>query len=184
MREDLLWTDLALSSSTVRPEGHLTRLPGTLWLVAEPEGGTDGGSEEPPDRRQASIDYCQSHSGQGGGSTENDSAYEQEYAIPTLPVPEGMQHIRIMEGMSRSLPSSPLLTHQSISVRLQPMKRLTAPLRKAKFVESPRIPESELGSPTLSSAPKLDLDAYCPGKHACRASLERVCSGSALTHIP
>nr|XP_008111336.1 PREDICTED: protein TANC2 isoform X4 [Anolis carolinensis] len=75
-----------------------------------------------------------------------------------------MQHIRIMEGMSRSLPSSPLLTHQSISVRLQPMKKLTAPLRKAKFVESPRIPESELGSPTLTSAPKLDLDAYCPGE--------------------
>ncbi|XP_067326215.1 protein TANC2 isoform X3 [Anolis sagrei] len=124
----------------------------------------DGGSEEQADRRQASIDYCQSHSGQGGSSTENDCAFEPEYAIPALPVPEGMQHIRIMEGMSRSLPSSPLLTHQSISVRLQPMKKLTAPLRKAKFVESPRIPESELGSPTFTSAPKLDLDAYCPGE--------------------
>ncbi|XP_062813103.1 protein TANC2 isoform X3 [Anolis carolinensis] len=124
----------------------------------------DGGSEEQADRRQTSIDYCQSHSGQGGSSTENDCAFEPEYAIPALPVPEGMQHIRIMEGMSRSLPSSPLLTHQSISVRLQPMKKLTAPLRKAKFVESPRIPESELGSPTLTSAPKLDLDAYCPGE--------------------
>ncbi|XP_053115154.1 protein TANC2 isoform X6 [Hemicordylus capensis] len=125
---------------------------------------SDGGSEETPDRRQASVDYRQSHSGQGGSSTENDCAFESEYAIPSLPVPEGMQHIRIMEGMSRSLPSSPLLTHQSISVRLQPMKKLTAPLRKAKFVESPRIPESELGSPTLTSAPKLDLDAYCPGE--------------------
>ncbi|XP_061444281.1 protein TANC2 isoform X3 [Rhineura floridana] len=125
---------------------------------------SDGGGEEPSDRRQASIDYCQSRSGQGGSSTENDCAFEPEYAIPTLPVPEGMQHIRIMEGMSRSLPSSPLLTHQSISVRLQPMKKLTAPLRKAKFVESPRIPESELGSPTLTSAPKLDLDTYCPGE--------------------
>uniref|UniRef100_UPI003AB0A4A8 protein TANC2 n=1 Tax=Centroberyx gerrardi TaxID=166262 RepID=UPI003AB0A4A8 len=38
---------------------------------------------------------------------------------------EGMQHIRIMEGVSRSLPSSPLLTHQTISVRLQPVKKLT-----------------------------------------------------------
>lgn len=38
---------------------------------------------------------------------------------------EGMQHIRIMEGMSRSLPSSPLLTHQTISMRLQPVKKLT-----------------------------------------------------------
>uniref|UniRef100_A0A452RIN4 Tetratricopeptide repeat, ankyrin repeat and coiled-coil containing 2 n=1 Tax=Ursus americanus TaxID=9643 RepID=A0A452RIN4_URSAM len=101
----------------------------------------------------------------GGISTESDCAFEPDYAVPPLPVSEGMQHIRIMEGMSRSLPSSPLLTHQSISVRLQPVKKLTAPLRKAKFVESPRIPESELGSPTLASAQKLDVDAYCPGKH-------------------
>ncbi|XP_077169917.1 protein TANC2 isoform X4 [Paroedura picta] len=160
---------------------------------------SDGGSEEPKDRRQANVDYRQSHSGQGdlqraseeeeeqekdlhahpligvhleeeeieaqgGSSAENDCAFESEYALPSPPVPEGMQHIRIMEGVSRSLPSSPLLTHQSISVRLQPMKKLTAPLRKAKFVESPRIPESELGSPTLSSAPKLDLDTFCPGE--------------------
>nr|XP_056719316.1 protein TANC2 isoform X2 [Euleptes europaea] len=125
---------------------------------------SDGGSEEPKDRRQASVDYRQSHSGQGGNSAENECAFESEYALPSPPVPEGMQHIRIMEGVSRSLPSSPLLTHQSISVRLQPMKKLTAPLRKAKFVESPRIPESELGSPTLTSAPKLDLDVFCPGE--------------------
>ncbi|XP_073091843.1 protein TANC2 isoform X1 [Manis javanica] len=124
---------------------------------------SDGGSEEPQDRRQSSVDSRQSRSGQGGISTESDCAFEPDYAVPPLPVSEGMQHIRIMEGMSRSLPSSPLLTHQSISVRLQPVKKLTAPLRKAKFVESPRIPESELGSPTLTSAQKLDVDAYCPG---------------------
>uniref|UniRef100_A0A3B4F2S6 Tetratricopeptide repeat, ankyrin repeat and coiled-coil containing 2 n=1 Tax=Pundamilia nyererei TaxID=303518 RepID=A0A3B4F2S6_9CICH len=88
-----------------------------------------------------------------------------------LSMTEGMQHIRIMEGVSRSLPSSPLLTHQTISVRLQPMKKLTgkdaaAPLRKAKFVESPRIPQSELGSPTHTSttAKNPDLDTYCPGE--------------------
>ncbi|XP_033963505.1 protein TANC2 isoform X9 [Pseudochaenichthys georgianus] len=79
---------------------------------------------------------------------------------------EGMQHIRIMEGVSRSLPSSPLLTHQTISVRLQPVKKLTAPLRKAKFVESPRIPQTELGSPTHTSttAKNPDLDTFCPGE--------------------
>ncbi|ROI15795.1 hypothetical protein DPX16_16224 [Anabarilius grahami] len=37
-----------------------------------------------------------------------------------------MQHIRIMEGVSRSLPSSPLLSHQAINMRLQPLKRLPA----------------------------------------------------------
>ncbi|XP_057572507.1 protein TANC2 isoform X3 [Hippopotamus amphibius kiboko] len=86
---------------------------------------SDGGNEEPLDRRQSSVDSRQSRSGQGGISTESDCAFEPDYAVPPLPVSEGMQHIRIMEGMSRSLPSSPLLTHQSISVRLQPVKKLT-----------------------------------------------------------
>lgn len=61
-----------------------------------------------------------------------------------------------------SHPSSFLLSSLSSFLFLS-----LAPLRKAKFVESPRIPESELGSPTLTSAQKLDVDAYCPGKHAC-----------------
>uniref|UniRef100_A0A671YE63 Tetratricopeptide repeat, ankyrin repeat and coiled-coil containing 2 n=1 Tax=Sparus aurata TaxID=8175 RepID=A0A671YE63_SPAAU len=99
------------------------------------------------------------------GSIDSDCAFEGDYAVPPLSMTEGMQHIRIMEGVSRSLPSSPLLTHQTISVRLQPVKKLTAPLRKAKFVESPRIPQSELGSPTHTSttAKNPDLDTYCPG---------------------
>eukprot|EP00064_Thunnus_orientalis_P015187 superscaffoldBa00002768_g15237 len=101
-----------------------------------------------------------------GGSIDSDCAFEGDYAVPPLSMTEGMQHIRIMEGVSRSLPSSPLLTHQTISVRLQPVKKLTAPLRKAKFVESPRIPQSELGSPTHTSttAKNPDLDTYCPGE--------------------
>ncbi|XP_072417958.1 protein TANC2-like isoform X1 [Chiloscyllium punctatum] len=124
---------------------------------------SDGGNEEQSERRQTGIDSRQNRSGQGVSNTENDCAFEPDYAVPNLPVSEGMQHIRIMEGMSRSLPSSPLLTHQSISVRLQPVKKITAPLRKAKFVESPRVPESELSSPTRTTATKPDLDAFCPG---------------------
>uniref|UniRef100_A0A8C4EYE3 Tetratricopeptide repeat, ankyrin repeat and coiled-coil containing 2b n=1 Tax=Dicentrarchus labrax TaxID=13489 RepID=A0A8C4EYE3_DICLA len=101
-----------------------------------------------------------------GGSIDSDCAFEGDYGVPPLSMTEGMQHIRIMEGVSRSLPSSPLLTHQTISVRLQPVKKLTAPLRKAKFVESPRIPQSELGSPTHTSttAKNPDLDTYCRGE--------------------
>uniref|UniRef100_A0A8C9WWL7 Tetratricopeptide repeat, ankyrin repeat and coiled-coil containing 2 n=1 Tax=Sander lucioperca TaxID=283035 RepID=A0A8C9WWL7_SANLU len=59
------------------------------------------------------------------GSIDSDCAFEGDYAVPPLSMTEGMQHIRIMEGVSRSLPSSPLLTHQTISVRLQPVKKLT-----------------------------------------------------------
>ncbi|XP_040922440.1 protein TANC2 isoform X1 [Toxotes jaculatrix] len=126
---------------------------------------SDGGSEDLADPRSPSLDPHLSHIGQGG-SIDSDCAFEGDYAVPPLSMTEGMQHIRIMEGVSRSLPSSPLLTHQTISVRLQPVKKLTAPLRKAKFVESPRIPQSELGSPTHTSttAKNPDLDTYCPGE--------------------
>ncbi|XP_040186142.1 protein TANC2 isoform X5 [Rana temporaria] len=86
---------------------------------------SDGGNEEPPDRRQHSVDSRHGRASQGGSSSENDCAFEPDYSITPIPVTEGMQHIRIMEGMSRSLPSSPLLTHQAISVRLQPVKKLT-----------------------------------------------------------
>nr|XP_046234263.1 protein TANC2 isoform X6 [Scatophagus argus] len=126
---------------------------------------SDGGSEDLADPRSPSLDPHLSHIAQGG-SIDSDCAFEGDYAVPPLSMTEGMQHIRIMEGVSRSLPSSPLLTHQTISVRLQPMKKLTAPLRKAKFVESPRIPQSELGSPTHTSttAKNPDLDTHCPGE--------------------
>ncbi|KAK5906237.1 hypothetical protein CgunFtcFv8_002122 [Champsocephalus gunnari] len=125
----------------------------------------DGGSEDLADPRSPGLDPHLSHIGQGG-SLDSDCAFEGDYAVPRISMTEGMQHIRIMEGVSRSLPSSPLLTHQTISVRLQPVKKLTAPLRKAKFVESPRIPQSELGSPTHTSttAKNPDLDTFCPGE--------------------
>ncbi|KAM4624012.1 protein TANC2 [Polymixia lowei] len=126
---------------------------------------SDGGSEDLADPRSPGLDPHLSHAGQGG-SVDSDCAFEGDYAVPPLSMTEGMQHIRIMEGVSRSLPSSPLLTHQTISVRLQPVKKLTAPLRKAKFVESPRIPQSELGSTThaTSTAQNPDLDTYGPGE--------------------
>ncbi|KAL6460602.1 hypothetical protein MHYP_G00305680 [Metynnis hypsauchen] len=60
----------------------------------------------------------------GGSSADGECVFEGDYAVPPLPVTEGMQHIRIMEGVSRSLPSSPLLSHQAINMRLQPLKRL------------------------------------------------------------
>ncbi|XP_049332040.1 protein TANC2 isoform X2 [Astyanax mexicanus] len=60
----------------------------------------------------------------GGGSGDGECVFEGDYAVPPLPVTEGMQHIRIMEGVTRSLPSSPLLSHQAINMRLQPLKRI------------------------------------------------------------
>ncbi|XP_010635811.1 protein TANC2 isoform X6 [Fukomys damarensis] len=50
---------------------------------------SDGGNEEPTDRRQSSVDSRQGRSGQGGISTESDCAFEPDYAVPPLPMSEG-----------------------------------------------------------------------------------------------
>ncbi|XP_038152839.1 protein TANC2 isoform X5 [Cyprinodon tularosa] len=84
----------------------------------------DGGSDDFGDPRSPSLDPHLSHIGQGG-SIDSDCAFEGDYAVPPLSMTEGMQHIRMMEGVSRSLPSSPLLAHQAIGVRLQSVKKLT-----------------------------------------------------------
>uniref|UniRef100_A0A671SV26 Protein TANC2-like n=2 Tax=Sinocyclocheilus anshuiensis TaxID=1608454 RepID=A0A671SV26_9TELE len=65
-----------------------------------------------------SLSFCHSP---GSDSVEGECVFEGDYAVPPLPVTEGMQHIRIMEGVTRSLPSSPLLSHQALNMRLQPV---------------------------------------------------------------
>ncbi|XP_060719855.1 protein TANC2 isoform X2 [Tachysurus vachellii] len=131
---------------------------------------SDGGSEEVSDLRSASLDPHHSFVGQGS-SIDSECAFEGDYDVPPLSMAEGLQHMRIMEGVSRSLPSSPLLAHQTVNVRLQPVKKIstgsaTAPLRKLKFVESPRIPEFDLGSPTHTDSPAQNpiLGRHSPGE--------------------
>ncbi|XP_062330664.1 protein TANC2 isoform X3 [Osmerus eperlanus] len=85
---------------------------------------SDGGSEDLAGPCSPGLDHPYlSYAGQGG-SVDSDFAFKGDYSVP-LSITEGMQHIRIMEGVSRSLPSSPLLTHQAISIHLQPASKLT-----------------------------------------------------------
>ncbi|KAI5103126.1 protein TANC2 isoform X2, partial [Silurus meridionalis] len=58
-------------------------------------------------------------------SIDSECAFEGDYDVPPLSMAEGLQHMRIMEGVSRSLPSSPLLAHQTVNVRLQPVKKIS-----------------------------------------------------------
>lgn len=57
---------------------------------------------------------------------DSDCAFgDPDYAVPPpLTMVEGLQHVRMMEGVSRSLPSSPLLAHQHAGVRLQPGRKI------------------------------------------------------------
>ncbi|XP_076856887.1 protein TANC2 isoform X12 [Brachyhypopomus gauderio] len=129
---------------------------------------SDGGSEEHSELRSSTLDTHQSLAEQGG-SIDSDCAFEGDFAVPPLTMAEGLQHVRIMEGVSRSLPSSPLLSHQAQGGRLPPAKKLagvaTAPLRKAMFVESPPIAEPGLHlhthTPSASRHPNMDI--HTPG---------------------
>ncbi|TSL75272.1 Protein TANC2 [Bagarius yarrelli] len=85
---------------------------------------SDGGSEEVGNLRSASLDPHHSFTGRGS-SIDSECVFEEDYDVPPLSMAEGLQHMRIMDGVSRSLPSSPLLTHQTVSVPLQPVKMIS-----------------------------------------------------------
>ncbi|XP_061579583.1 protein TANC1 isoform X3 [Cololabis saira] len=50
------------------------------------------------------------------------------------------------KGVSMSLPSSPLLPRQSYMMPLRPNKKSPGPIRKPKYVESPRVPSDAIVS--------------------------------------
>ncbi|XP_034742370.1 protein TANC1 isoform X3 [Etheostoma cragini] len=62
-------------------------------------------------------------------------------------VPDDVFRLSLAKGVSMSLPSSPLLPRQSYMMPLRQSKRSPAgPIRKPKYVESPRIPSDAIVS--------------------------------------
>ncbi|XP_056610537.1 protein TANC1 isoform X2 [Triplophysa dalaica] len=58
---------------------------------------------------------------------------------------EGLRH-SLAKGVSMSLPSSPLLPRQTYVMAARPCKKSPGPVRKAKYVESPRVPGDAITS--------------------------------------
>uniref|UniRef100_A0A8C4E633 Tetratricopeptide repeat, ankyrin repeat and coiled-coil containing 1b n=1 Tax=Dicentrarchus labrax TaxID=13489 RepID=A0A8C4E633_DICLA len=61
-------------------------------------------------------------------------------------VQEDVFRLSLAKGVSMSLPSSPLLPRQSYLMPLRPSKRSPGPIRKPKYVESPRVPSDAIVS--------------------------------------
>uniref|UniRef100_A0A8C2JYN4 Tetratricopeptide repeat, ankyrin repeat and coiled-coil containing 1b n=1 Tax=Cyprinus carpio TaxID=7962 RepID=A0A8C2JYN4_CYPCA len=78
---------------------------------------------------------------------------------PFLPADEGLR-LSLAKGVSMSLPSSPLLPRQTYVMAAHPCKKSPGPVRKPKYVESPRVP----GDAITSSLRKLPDGATgeCP----------------------
>uniref|UniRef100_A0A8C2XG65 Tetratricopeptide repeat, ankyrin repeat and coiled-coil containing 1 n=1 Tax=Cyclopterus lumpus TaxID=8103 RepID=A0A8C2XG65_CYCLU len=61
-------------------------------------------------------------------------------------IPDDVFRLNLAKGVSMSLPSSPLLPRQSYMMPLRPSKRSPGPIRKPKYVESPRVPSDAIVS--------------------------------------
>ncbi|XP_066135611.1 protein TANC1 isoform X3 [Saccopteryx bilineata] len=62
------------------------------------------------------------------------------FSVNSLPIAEDSYRVNLAKGVSMSLPSSPLLPRQSHSVQSRLNKKSPGPVRKPKYVESPRVP--------------------------------------------
>ncbi|XP_063503628.1 protein TANC1 isoform X14 [Pongo pygmaeus] len=60
--------------------------------------------------------------------------------VSSLPAAEDTYRVSLAKGVSMSLPSSPLLPRQSHLVQSRANKKSPGPVRKPKYVESPRVP--------------------------------------------
>ncbi|XP_006880882.1 PREDICTED: protein TANC1 [Elephantulus edwardii] len=63
-----------------------------------------------------------------------------EFPVNSVPVAEDTYRVSLAKGVSMSLPSSPLLPRQSHLVQSRSNKKSPGPVRKPKYVESPRVP--------------------------------------------
>nr|XP_014345120.1 PREDICTED: protein TANC1 [Latimeria chalumnae] len=68
------------------------------------------------------------------------SGYSADFITGPLATPEDLYKMSLAKGVSMSLPSSPLLPRQSFMIHSRSSKRSPGPIRKPKYVESPRVP--------------------------------------------
>ncbi|XP_061219800.1 protein TANC1 isoform X6 [Neopsephotus bourkii] len=96
------------------------------------------------------------------------SGHNADFLIGNQPVSEDTYRMNLAKGVSMSLPSSPLLPRQSYLMQSRSNKKSPGPIRKPKYVESPRVPGeaalplrkgSEQGEPSQNAKP--DKDSSC-----------------------
>ncbi|NXN39817.1 TANC1 protein, partial [Rhinoptilus africanus] len=96
------------------------------------------------------------------------SGHNADFPSGNQPGSEDSYRMNLAKGVSMSLPSSPLLPRQSYLMQSRANKKSPGPIRKPKYVESPRVPGeaalplrkgSEQGEPSQNAKP--DKDSSC-----------------------
>ncbi|XP_037704442.1 protein TANC1 isoform X3 [Choloepus didactylus] len=94
--------------------------------------------------------------------------------VSSLPVAEDTYRVSLAKGVSMSLPSSPLLPRQAHSVQSRANKKSPGPVRKPKYVESPRVPGDAVLIPFREVAKPAE-----PNENEAKAHNEPSCSPAA-----
>ncbi|XP_014028606.2 protein TANC1 isoform X4 [Salmo salar] len=94
--------------------------------------GGKGSKKEPAGELHIAQQRCLS--GGGAPQTHQPGGLHRPYS------PEDVFRLSLAKGVSMSLPSSPLLPRQSYMMPSRSSKRSPGPIRKPKYVESPRVP--------------------------------------------
>ncbi|NXI40578.1 TANC1 protein, partial [Galbula dea] len=96
------------------------------------------------------------------------SAHNADFPTGNQLLSENSYRMNFAKGVSMSLPSSPLLPRQSYLMQSRSSKKSPGPMRKPKYVESPRVPGEEAlllrrgpeqGEPTENATP--DKSSSC-----------------------
>ncbi|XP_006872106.1 PREDICTED: protein TANC1 [Chrysochloris asiatica] len=97
-----------------------------------------------------------------------------DFPVSSLSVAEDTYRVSLAKGVSMSLPSSPLLPRQSHLVQSRSNKKSPGPVRKPKYVESPRVPGDAVIIPFRDVSKPTE-----PNENETKASNEPSCSPAA-----
>ncbi|XP_032713765.1 protein TANC1 isoform X5 [Lontra canadensis] len=102
------------------------------------------------------------------------SGHGGDFSVSSLPVAEDTYRVSLAKGVSMSLPSSPLLPRQTHSVQSRSNKKSPGPVRKPKYVESPRVPGDAVIIPFREVSKAAE-----PSENEAKAGNEPSCSPAA-----
>ncbi|XP_031661580.1 protein TANC1 isoform X1 [Oncorhynchus kisutch] len=127
--------------------------------------GGKGSKKEPAGDLHSAQRRCPP--GRGAHQIHEPGSLHQPY------VPEDVFRLSLAKGVSMSLPSSPLLPRQSYMMPLRSSKRSPGPIRKPKYVESPRVP----GDSIISALRKV-ADSKTESSHNAELQAEKETNSS------
>ncbi|XP_059822477.1 protein TANC1 isoform X2 [Hypanus sabinus] len=115
--------------------------------------------EHRKDKLHIGVDRGQQRQKKGDAGLSGQVGFSDCSSAP-FSVQEDICKMNVSKGVSMSLPSSPLLPRQPFTMHAWTGKRSPGPIRKLKYVESPKIPGDTIASALTKLAEKKDHSQF------------------------